>query len=248
MYVISQLSQPASCLLSRLAASCRACISSHEARARASSAASLWISVLLVISSLVASSARRCRSPAALSTAFIRFDISPAWPRAYIIIIVIIIVIRRNSSAPDVHIQVLSYRKQIARQLCTQYVEGKYRPKYYTVTLKSRSRVTQGHWKRNHWIDHTRLTISRVIWRWILSWPWNVCYRSLKVIENGAIRKLGTASYSPSIVTMAVSLTISEIFSIKEWPDLEIWVWVVQSHWKWRRLIDHMRLSIGPPL
>ena len=33
----------------------------------------------------------------------------------------------------------------------------------YTVTLKSRLRVTQGHWKRNHWTDHTRLTISRVI-------------------------------------------------------------------------------------
>jgi len=29
----------------------------------------------------------------------------------------------------------------------------------------------------------------------------------------------------PPIVTMAVSLTISEIFSVKEWPDLEIWVW-----------------------
>ena len=35
----------------------------------------------------------------------------------------------------------------------------------------------------------------------------------------------GTVSYSPSIVTMAVSLAISETFSIKEWPDLEIWVW-----------------------
>ena len=56
--------------------------------------------------------------------------------------------------------QELSYRKQIARQLRTQYVEGIHRPKYYTVTLKSRLRVTQGHWKRNHWIDHTRLTIS----------------------------------------------------------------------------------------
>jgi len=59
--------------------------------------------------------------------------------------------------------QELSYRKQIARKLRTQYVEGIYRPKYYTVTLKSRLRVTQGHWKRNHWINHTRLTISRVI-------------------------------------------------------------------------------------
>jgi len=59
--------------------------------------------------------------------------------------------------------QELSYRKQIARTLRTQNVEGTYRPKYYTVTLKYRLRVTQGHWKRNHWTDHTRLTISRVI-------------------------------------------------------------------------------------
>jgi len=36
---------------------------------------------------------------------------------------------------------------------------------------------------------------------------------------------LGTVSYSPSIVIMAVSLSISEIVSVKEWPDLEIWVW-----------------------
>jgi len=35
---------------------------------------------------------------------------------------------------------------------------------------------------------------------------------------------LGTVSYSPSI-TMAVSLATTEIFSVKEWPDLEIWVW-----------------------
>ena len=37
---------------------------------------------------------------------------------------------------------------------------------------------------------------------------------------------LGEVSYSPSIVTMAVSVAISEIFSVKEWPDLEMWVWV----------------------
>jgi len=57
----------------------------------------------------------------------------------------------------------LSYRQQIARQLRTQYAEDIYRLKYYTVTLKSRLRVNQGHWKRNHWIDHTRLSSSRVI-------------------------------------------------------------------------------------
>ena len=28
-----------------------------------------------------------------------------------------------------------------------------------------------------------------------------------------------------SVVTMAVSLATSEIFSVKEWPDLEMWVW-----------------------
>ena len=30
--------------------------------------------------------------------------------------------------------------------------------------------------------------------------------------------------YMPSIVTMAVSAAILEIFNVKEWPDLEIWV------------------------
>ena len=85
--------------------------------------------------------------------------------------------------------QELSYRIQIARKLRTQYyVEGMYDN---PVTLKSRLTVTQGHWKRNHWVDHTRLTISRVIGHWILSWPWNVGHRSLKVIEISAIRKLG---------------------------------------------------------
>jgi len=32
---------------------------------------------------------------------------------------------------------------------------------------------------------------------------------------------LGAVSYSPSIVTMAVSVTVCEIFSAKEWCDLE---------------------------
>jgi len=36
---------------------------------------------------------------------------------------------------------------------------------------------------------------------------------------------LAAAFYSPYIVTMAVSLAISEIFSVKEWLDLEIWLW-----------------------
>ena len=45
--------------------------------------------------------------------------------------------------------------------------------------------------------------------------------RSLKLVP---FESFGAVSYSPSIVTTAVSLAISEIFSVKEWPDLEIWV------------------------
>ena len=32
---------------------------------------------------------------------------------------------------------------------------------------------------------------------------------------------LGVVSYSPSIVTMAVSVAVCEIFGVKEWCDLE---------------------------
>jgi len=35
---------------------------------------------------------------------------------------------------------------------------------------------------------------------------------------------LGSVSYSPSIVTIAVSLALSEVLSVKELPDPEIWV------------------------
>ena len=41
---------------------------------------------------------------------------------------------------------------------------------------------------------------------------------SLKLVPFAS---LGTVSYSPSIVTMAVSVAVCEIFSVKEWRDLE---------------------------
>jgi len=64
--------------------------------------------------------------------------------------------------------------------------------------------------------------------------------RSLKLVP---FESLGAVSYSPSIVTMAVSVAVCEIFSVKEWRDLED---QVRGHSK--SLKDHMQLSIGPPL
>jgi len=42
--------------------------------------------------------------------------------------------------------------------------------------------------------------------------------RSLKLVP---FKSLGAVSYSPSIVTMAVSVAVYELFSVKEWCDLE---------------------------
>ena len=61
----------------------------------------------------------------------------------------------------------------------------------------------------------------RVIWRWIISWPWNLLRdhsRSLKLIP---FKSLGAVSYSPSVVTTTVSVAVCEIFSVKVWCDLE---------------------------
>jgi len=41
---------------------------------------------------------------------------------------------------------------------------------------------------------------------------------SLKLV---LFESLGAVSYSPSIVTVAVSVTVCEIFSVREWRDLE---------------------------
>jgi len=41
---------------------------------------------------------------------------------------------------------------------------------------------------------------------------------SLKLMP---FESLGAVSYSPSIVTVAVSVTVCEIFSVEEWRELE---------------------------
>jgi len=47
---------------------------------------------------------------------------------------------------------------------------------------------------------------------------------------------------------MSIYRTVSEIFSVKNGVTLKPGVGVVQGNWKWRRSINHLRLSIGPPL
>ena len=69
--------------------------------------------------------------------------------------------------------------------------------------------------------------------------------RSLKLVS---FENLGTVFYSPSIVTMAVSVAVCEIFSVKEWGDLENQVRGRSRSLKWRGSIDHVRLSIGRSL
>jgi len=94
-----------------------------------------------------------------------------------------------------------------------------------SVTLKSRLGVIEGRWKRHHSIDHIRLVISPVIWRWILCQPWNVGRGHSSSLKMIPFESLSAVSCSPSIVTMAVSLAISDIFIVKEWPDFKILVW-----------------------
>ena len=81
------------------------------------------------------------------------------------------------------------------------------------MTLKYRLRVTQGHWKRNNWIDHTRLRLVVVelfdveyycdLETWVRGHS-----SALKVVP---FESLGTVSYSPSIVTIPKSCIVCEI-------------------------------------
>ena len=61
--------------------------------------------------------------------------------------------------------------------------------------------------------------------------------RSLK---PASFKSLGTVSYSPSIVTMAVSAAVLEIFSVKSGVTLKSGLELTQDHWKWCDSIDHV--------
>jgi len=107
--------------------------------------------------------------------------------------------------------QKLSYRKQIARQLRTQYVEVIYNN---PVTLKF-----------FYWSAIVTISLSCTIFE-LLDVEW---YRDLEIWLRGQsmpfklvpFKCLGAVSYSPSIVTMAISVAVCKIFSVKEWCELE---------------------------
>ena len=58
---------------------------------------------------------------------------------------------------------------------------------------------------------------------------------------------LGAVSYSLSIVTMAVSVAVCEIFSVKEWCDLENRIRVRTRSLEMAHLIDRILVPIHLP-
>ena len=93
------------------------------------------------------------------------------------------------------------------------------------VTLKLEVGVIQGHRKCRRLIDHIRLFICPPLYlvpflRYLtlknivtLKSGFRVHWRSFKLVP---FERLGAVSYLPSIVTMAVSLTVYETFSVRE--------------------------------
>ena len=55
---------------------------------------------------------------------------------------------------------------------------------------------------------------------WIISRPWNLARGHLRSLKLVPFKTLGTVSYLPSKVTMAVCVAVCEIVNVKEWSQL----------------------------
>jgi len=99
---------------------------------------------------------------------------------------------------------------------------------------KPRLGVVQGHWKWRRSIDICDFLLVRhckysfVPFSRFLTLNYIVTLKSgLEVSRHSMslklepFERLGAVSYSSSIVTVAVSVAVCEIFSVKEWRDLE---------------------------
>jgi len=115
------------------------------------------------------------------------------------------------------------------------------------VTLKSRLRVTQGHWQRNHWIDHTGLLLIELF---------DVAYhRDLEMWVRGHSVSLKivlfdgpyTTFYRSAIVTIALSCTVFELFDGIWYRDLEIWVRSHSRYPNWYHSKAWVRFPIRLP-
>ena len=96
------------------------------------------------------------------------------------------------------------------------------------VTLKSGSEVTQGYWKCN--VRYIAYDFILVFYRNLvpLSPFWDIwlqkCHDLDNWLEISPCDRVHTTSYWRSIVTMALSCVISEIFIVEKCCDLEIGV------------------------
>jgi len=61
---------------------------------------------------------------------------------------------------------------------------------------------------------------------------------SLKIIENGTIWKLGYGFLFGFRNNGRIFRDFGD--SVKEWPDLKMWVGVVQGRWKWCSSLEHV--------
>ena len=88
--------------------------------------------------------------------------------------------------------------------------------------------------KVTHWTLTVVLTINScrvvdsitVCWRRIISWPWKLAYRSLKVIETDAIQKVVCGFLFAFYSKYGRICSHFGDIQRQKWPDLEIWVWV----------------------